>query len=508
MKRLMGLLLVLGILLPLNTFLLGATEREMAFTLRIGDKAGNFHVDLNCKGFKGEIFDFKMPVFTPGYYRILDFAAGVNNFSARDSNGNKLPWEKISKNSWRVATGNTESFMVSYDVKSNNDSVATSFMDENRAYINGPSIFMYPEEGLKNGVSVSLILPPNIKVVSTGLKKINDKGNTYYGEDFDTLYDCPIYAGSQDVISFEVQGIKHYIAMENPGNFNREEMLKGFKKMTETAIALMGEIPYGDYTYIFMGEGRGGLEHMNSTAVFLAASGDKSPWSDKRIMKFLTHEYFHLFNVKRIRPIGLGPFNYDKESITDMLWFSEGGTVYYEYMILNRAGFLSGKECLEEFSRIISDNENNGAHRTQSVGEASEKAWTQSFFGNENEVSYYDKGFILSMFLDLKIRYETKNKKSLDDVMRTCYYEFHKKLKRGFTDKEFQDVCEKIAGTSLSDFFGYVNGTGELDYEKYLGYGGMKLERPTEGVKGHFRIIIISTLTALQNEILGSWLKD
>jgi predicted metalloprotease with PDZ domain len=137
-------------------------------------------------------------------------------------------------------------------------------------------------------------------------------------------------------------------------------------------------------------------------------------------MSFLTHEYFHLYNVKSIRPIALGPFSYDGENNTAMLWFSEGATVYYEYIILNRAGFLNRKECLELFSSIITENENNPAHLTQSVAEASRKAWTQSFFGNKDEVSYYDKGLVLTILLDLTIRHETKNKKSLNDVMRTC----------------------------------------------------------------------------------------
>ena len=137
-------------------------------------------------------------------------------------------------------------------------------------------------------------------------------------------------------------------------------------------------------------------------------------------MSFLTHEYFHLYNVKSIRPIALGPFSDDGENNTAMLWFSEGATVYYEYIILNCAGFLNRKECLELFSSIITENENNPAHLTQSVAEASRKAWTQSFFGNKDEVSYYDKGLVLTILLDLTIRHETKNKKSLNDVMRTC----------------------------------------------------------------------------------------
>jgi len=218
--------------------------------------------------------------------------------------------------------------------------------------------------------------------------------------------------------------------------------------------------------------------------------------------------------VKRIRPIALGPFDYDRENYTKMLWVSEGFTVYYEYLILNRAGLLTRDEILDYMENQIRSYENFSGHLCQSVAEASFNTWIQPFFargGNapETTVSYYSKGAVLGMLLDLKIRYETKNQKSLDDVMRYLYKKFYKELKRGFTDEEFQEACEKIAGCKLSDFFEYAYTVKEIDYPRYLGYAGLEIEMPlSRGEPGNYEIRPLPNPTQLQSDILEKWLRN
>ncbi len=174
-------------------------------------------------------------------------------------------------------------------------------------------------------------------------------------------------------------------------------------------------------------------------------------------LSFIAHEFFHLYNVKTIRPVALGPFDYDKENYTDMLWFSEGVTSYYENLILNRAGFFSRDDVFREMKTTISNYENIPGHLFQSAASSSFDSWMLFFNRSENAsnttISYYDKGCALGMLLDLRIRYESGNKKSLDDVMQTLYKVYYKEKKRGFTDKEFRDVCEKAAGSSLDEIF-------------------------------------------------------
>jgi predicted metalloprotease with PDZ domain len=442
----------------------------------------NFHVDLRIEGIQEQTMDFKMPAWTPGYYMILDLAKYVVNFQAKDDQENNLKWEKINKNTWRVETNTVPVVIISYDVFAYVQSVAHPFLDDGRGFISPTGVFMYPDGYLQHPVYVTVKPYYGWHKISTGLDRIKELPNTYFANDFDQLYDCPILAGNQIILSFHVQGIPHYVAMENPVNIDTIKYTSDLKRIVEEATKIIGEIPYKHYTFLIMGEGMGGLEHRNSMAVFSSEGryGLTDPESYKGWLAFLAHEYFHLYNVKTIRPIALGPFDYNRENYTHMLWFSEGVTVYYEYLILNRAGFLNIEESFERLQRSITDYENIPGHLFQPVTVTSFDTWIQFFNRSENAsnttISYYDKGCGLGMLLDLKIRYETQNGKSLDDVMRTLYYDFYKEKGRGFTDMEFQDVCEIIAGCSLDEIFEYASTTKYIDYPKYLAYAGLGID--------------------------------
>ena len=328
---------------------------------------------------------------------------------------------------------------------------------------------------LKHPVSVTIQPPKIFSRISTGLDPVAGKINTFFASDFDALYDCPIYLGNQEVLSFEVRGITHYLAFENPKSFDTQKLAADLKKIVEVAVSVIGNIPYHHYTFIIMGPGQGGLEHRNSTAVFSGSQyTGNNPTAYKNWLAFLTHEYFHLYNIKSIRPIALGPFDYDRENYTNMLWVSEGITVYYEYVILNRAGIMNREECFQQLSKNIMNYENIPGHLFQSATQSSFDTWIQFFSRGDNAsnttISYYDKGCILGMLMDLKIRHQTSNKKSLDDVMRKLYGEFYLEKKRGFTDKEFRDVCDNIAGTNLEEIFSYASTVTLIDYPKYLSY--------------------------------------
>jgi predicted metalloprotease with PDZ domain len=230
-----------------------------------------------------------------------------------------------------------------------------------------------------------------------------------------------------------------------------------------------------------MNRGMGGLEHLNSMAVFTNTSTFGQDEGYDRWLSFVAHEFFHLYNVKRIRPIALGPFDYDKENYTNMLWFSEGITVYYEYLVLNRAGLMDRNKVFKELGSVIGSYENIPGHLFQSATESSFDTWIQFFNRSENAsnttISYYDKGCAIGLLLDLKIRYESKNQKSLEDVMRTLYQVYYKDKNRGFTDKEFREVCEKAAGVKLDEIFEiYLPTVKDIDYQKYLEYAGLSID--------------------------------
>ncbi len=213
---------------------------------------------------------------------------------------------------------------------------------------------------------------------------------------------------------------------------------ENLKKIVESAFAIMGDIPYKQYTFIAIGPGRGGIEHLNNTTFGFSGNDLHKPEAMNRMMNFLAHEYFHHYNVKRIRPFELGPFDYDQGSKTNLLWVSEGLSVYYEYMVVRRAGLADEQTLYADFEKNININENNPGRLYQSLAQASYKTWSDGPFGTQGEekdksISYYDKGPIVGLLLDFTIRHVTQNKESLDDVMRLLYWKYYKELKRGFT---------------------------------------------------------------------------
>ena len=452
-----------------------------------------YHVEFHINGMPQPLTDIKLPVWTPGYYWVENYAKNVLNFTVKDNQGHLLTWDKTASNTWRVATANKQSVTISYDVYAFSQSVADPFLDEGRGYIAPAGIFMYPAGRLQTPVSVTVLPYKKWKTVSTGLNPVMNKVLTFSAVDFDELYDCPIYIGNPETLSFEVKGIPYELTIENPGTFNRERFVADLKKMVVAGSEVIGEVPYKHYHFIIMGEGRGGLEHRNCMAVFSSSSvynpNDSAGY--KRWLSFLAHEYFHLYNIKSIRPLALGPFDYDKENLTHMLWVSEGFTVYYEYLILNRAGLLSKQDVLEQIQHNITSYEHIPGHLFQSATAASYDTWIQFFARGDNAsnttISYYDKGCALGFLLDLKIRHETKNKHTLDDVMKTLYRVFYKKKKRGFTDGEFRQVCEQVAGCALPEIFEvYASTVQDIDYPKYLAYAGLSIDVTPRQLPGVF----------------------
>ena len=459
-----------------------AQDVNFSYTVSMENPATHyFHVELECKGIKGATTDFRMPAWTPGYYWILDFAKNVANFSAKDGGGDGLPWKKTSLNTWQVTRGKSGDIHISYDVFAFNRSVAEPFLDDGRAFISPTGVFMFIEEYIHEPVKIQVIPYNGWENVNTGLDRIEGEKHSFYAGNFDVLFDCPILAGNHEVLTFETDGIPYTLAVENWVESGRETYINDLKKIITTATGIIGEVPYKHYTFLIMGQGYGGLEHRNSMAVFSNSSYDiTNSRGYKDWLAFIAHEFFHLYNVKRIRPVELGPFDYSHENPTEMLWVAEGFTVYYEYLVLNRAGLINREETLEKLSRVIATFENKHGRQLQPATQSSFDTWLNFFDRNNHTfnttISYYDIGCALGMLLDLKIRRETGNAKSLDDVMRTLYFDFHKNQNRGFTGSEFRDVCEKVAGCPLDELFEYASTTKPFDYQKYLLYAGIEID--------------------------------
>ncbi len=461
---------------------------KTVFTISMDNPASHcYQVTLSYQGVEGVTCDFKMPAWSPGYYGLFDFAGNVLAFRAEDGQGTPLKWEKTGSSTWRVITDEAESIVLRYEVRATSQFVGQSYLGEDRGYIVPASVCMYTDELLYSPVIVKINLNPAWTTIATGLDQVSAQDSqTFFAVDFDELYDSPILMGNLESLPpFAIQGIPHYFIGYKLGTFNHQEFMNELKAVVEAGIRVIGEIPYRHYIFLGIGPGQGGIEHLDSAAV--SFSGDSLDKRQKRIgtLAFLAHEYFHHFNVKRIRPLALGPFDYSQPNLTNMLWVSEGFTVYYEYLLLSRAGLMTGEEFLEAMSRIIAAQENNPGRFFQSAIQSSYNTWTQGPFGARRgglrkTISYYDKGAILGFLLDLNIRQVTQNRCSLDDVMRTLYHTFYKEKGRGFTDQEFRQVCEKVAGCPLPEIFDYASTTRAIDYPEYLAYAGLELEKPRE----------------------------
>ncbi|HEV7906093.1 MAG TPA: PDZ domain-containing protein, partial [Pyrinomonadaceae bacterium] len=271
------------------------------------------------------------------------------------------------------------------------------------------------------------------------------------------------------------------IIIDGEGNYDAERMRRDVQKIVEASVQMMGDIPYRDYTFLLMlhPSAGGGLEHLNSTALIMRryAFRPETAWDD--YLSLVAHEYFHLWNVKRIRPDALGPFDYTGENYTRLLWVAEGVTSYYENILSRRAGMISDKEYLTTIANAIRGLQNTPGRLEQSIEEASFDAWIKYYRPDENSlnsaISYYDKGAIVGLLLDLEIRRRSAGAKSLDDVMRYLYNDFFKK-NRNYTPEDFQRAAEQMAGASLDDFFRrYVRGREELDYNTAFAGVGLQL---------------------------------
>jgi predicted metalloprotease with PDZ domain len=509
------LLLILSACSSLNN---SADEQKskavLQYTVSMPDPSSHYyHVDLSCSGWTRDTIEFKMPEWMPGYYQIMDYAREVKNFSAKYNNSKIASIIKPDGNTWQITAIRNTPFSLSYDVKADRKFVASNYLDSTHGYIVPAGLFLYINEHINIPVSVKIIANKRWSRIVTGLDSVSGKTDEFNASDFDMLYDCPILMGNlEELPPFEINGIKHRFVGYKPGSFDRKEFMTNLKKIVQAGVEIIGDIPYKQFTFIGIGPGYGGIEHLNNTTVSFDGNGLDKKERMNRMMNFLAHEYFHNYNVKRIRPFELGPFDYNKENKTNLLWVSEGLSVYYEYLIVKRAGLISEQDLFTGFESSINAFENNPGRFYQSLVQASYNTWSDGPFGKQGpdankSISYYDKGPAVGLILDLAIRNATHSKKSLDDVMRLLYWQYYKKLRRGFTDAEFQQACEMVSGISLSPEFEYIYTTKELDYNTYLSYAGLKMRVETDPKNRNrkFTISGLNNMNSSQDSIRQLW---
>ncbi len=448
-----------------------------------------FEVETKISGLDQETVDLKMAVWTPGSYLVREFARKVEGFEAQTGDS-ELDFKKINKNTWRIETAGSSEISVKYRVYSFEFSVRTSFLDASHAYINGASVFMFIDGHLDLPSTLHIQPHNNFNTISTALKPVDGDQWVLSVPNYDLLADSPIEIGTHKVVDFEAAKTPHHLALVGEGNYDEELLVSSIQKVVEECTNIFGDLPTDDYTFInFSTDGKyGGLEHLHSTCLMYPRWNYSPRPKLNRWLGLMAHEYFHLWNIKRIRPQVLGPFDYENENYTTLLWVAEGVTSYYDDHLLVRTGLMTEEEYLKVVAGNINSHENRPGKKVQSVTEASFDAWIKYYRSDENFnnccISYYTKGAVLSTLLDLEILHNTKGKKSMDDVMRYMYDEYYKNQQRGFTDEEFQAAVEKFAGKELDPFFtSHVSGVEPIDYQKYFDYVGLTLENTADADK-------------------------
>ena len=458
-------------------------QNKIAYEVSFTEPQAHYaEVLMNISGVKAAHIDLKMPVWTPGSYLIREFSKNVEGFKAFGSGGKELPFEKINKNTWRISTANSGMIKVSYRVYSFEISVRTSFVDESHAFLSPTGLFMYPDGQLNAASEITINPHKSWSKISTGLEKVTSKPNTYYAQDYDVLFDSPFEVGNQDIFEFDAEGVRHEVAMYGGGNYDKEILKRDIAKIVTEQTRTFGINPNKRYVFIVhnFNSGGGGLEHLNSTVLGASRNSYNTEAGFLRFLALVSHEYFHIWNVKRLRPIALGPFNYDQENYTRNLWIAEGFTAYYQDIYTKRAGLQSPDRYLMNLAASISSVENQPGNRVETVSDASFDAWIKQYRPNENSanstISYYSKGSLIALIMDLETIHSTQAKAGLDEVMKAMYDEYYTKKGRGYTDAEFKTMLEKVSGKSFDDVYkDYVNGVKTIDYNKYFGYAGFTL---------------------------------
>lgn len=477
---------ILLIILFLPLFSFGMT---VSYELRMPKPQNHyFEVQMNINGNDDAQVEVKMPVWTPGSYLVREFSKNVNLVKAFTKDGKSISVTKKSKNAWIINAGKEKDIQVKYEVYAFELSVRTPFLDLTHGFVSGTGVFMYTEKSKNQAGEVTVIPHDSFKRISTSLPVdagYKGIGQRFQFENYDQLVDCPMEIGNQEIFEFTAAGVNHTVAMYGEANYNVEQLKRDMAKIVEAETAVIGKNPNKIYTFIVHNvvDGQGGLEHMNSTVL----SVNRWTYAGKQYVDFLNlvaHEYFHLWNVKRIRPVELGPFNYDTENYTSLLWVMEGFTSYYDELILRRTGFYTEEEFLAKLQSSINYVEGTPGSRVQPVAHASFDAWVKAYRPNENSsnttMTYYSRGSVLASVIDAMIVTETDGKKCLDHFLQQLYITYYEGLKRGFSETEFKMELAKFVGKNMDDFFAkYVDGTEIIPYKEFYGPVGLNVQDVT-----------------------------
>ncbi|HEY3137193.1 MAG TPA: PDZ domain-containing protein [Blastocatellia bacterium] len=479
LSRLLTFSLFLSGCIGLSAFVLAQKRDafEVDYTVRVASVEEQlFHVTADIKNIGEPRLELSLPTWTPGWYTIENYFKNVLRFKITDAKGNRLQPEMIRKQTWRVETRGLDSIKVEFDYRANVLALNQAKITRDFAFFTGTELFLEARNHRASPSTVRFELPTDWKIISA-LKETHDP-TTFTAPDYDTLVDCPTEMGKFDLTQFQVEGKPHYLVATPAGAFSKDkaEQFTGMlAKVASAQSAIFGGLPYEKYVYFYFfsrpeSNAGGALEHLNSHVSFAHSTNPDF------MIGTASHEFFHLWNVKRIRPADMWPYDYSREDETPLLWVSEGFTNYYGSIAVYRAGLRTRQQFLQNIEGAINGVEGSEARSYISPANSSVSTWvgydTPVAFG----ISYYTQGQNLGALLDLSILHDTGGAAGLDDVMRALYRDFYQKGK-GFTTEDMIAIVARLTRRDYHEFYRkYVSGVEIPPYDTILGYAGYKLE--------------------------------
>jgi predicted metalloprotease with PDZ domain len=451
-------------------------------------------VTIHAADLKGASAEFAMPDWAPGSYYIENYAANVQRFRATSSGGKELAWRKTDSQTWRVELAGSNAVTVEYQVFGDTLQNNQAQYNERHAFIGGPAVWMYLVGGKERAIELSISVPFGWKV-ATGMEHTSD--HTFRAADYNWFADAPLEISDFTEKDFEVRGTRYHVIVHDvEGHKDFAKFTADLQKAVEASVPIFspvvdgGGAPFKEYWFLFhiWPKSGGGLEHLNSTQINYRSNWDDTSaagdlGSAYQLKLFVaSHEFFHAWNVKRLRPKPLGPFDYTQMVHTPSLWISEGLTSYYGSLALVRAGLITPQEYLDGIGKLITKFEAEPGRKERSIEDTSWDTWFRFSGGPENNLantfySYYDGGQVMGHILDFAIRESTHNQKSLDDWMRLLYSRYALP-KAGFEPEDVVRAANETAGTDVSEIFRrYISGKEAIPYEKYFTYAGIRVEK-------------------------------
>jgi predicted metalloprotease with PDZ domain len=503
-----------------------ARPYHIEYAIAMPDVASHLYsITLTASGLTGGSVDLQMPVWSPGRYGRMDFAKNVQEFSVSGSDGKPLRWTKINGSLWRVSTETSPSMRVSYRVFANSPMSGTfSVLDTAHANWNGASLFMYMEGHKQDPVSLDVTPPENWTIMNGAVRSAGQRHFEF--SNYDLLIDTPTEAapaGALMLDSFVVDNRTYRVMVHHNGPVSaatRERFVRNIEQIVRYENSVFGAPPLEEYTFLFnIGfPGGDGMEHLYSTQI-----QSRRFWTDTATLLpglgSAAHEYFHVWNVKRVRPAALGPFDYTSEQYEPSLWVAEGWTQYYGEVGLHRAGIEDSAAFYRHMAALVQDNLTAPGRTQTSARMASFNApfWDGAPQAQPTNLrntffDYYTKGAGIALYLDLFIRNRTGNAKSLDDAFNNLkarswgapnasYY----LQGRGYTEDDVERAVSAAAGVDMHDWFDkHVGGTEDMDYDTALGWAGLTLVRADSG---SWRIGAMPAATPEQLRVRSGWLS-